>query len=104
MAVGPRARADAEAASMEVVENWELGGGVGHCRPIESEVEIVVFVESTVFPDDGAIVVDRNVEGKGSGPESGAITVDLEDTLEVFYYIGNGPHFKHTLPPGELCV
>ena len=64
MAVGPRARADAEAASMEVVENRELGSGVGlRCGLIESELEIMPLVETTVFPDDGAIVVDLNVEG-----------------------------------------
>ena len=64
MAVRPRARADAEAAAMEVIENWELGGRAGrHRRLIESEVEIIVVVEAAVFPYDGGVVVDLNVEG-----------------------------------------
>ena len=63
MAVGPRAGADAEAATMEVIENRELGGGVRHRRLINSEVEMMVFVENTVFPDGGAVFVDGDVEG-----------------------------------------
>ena len=48
MAVGPRARADAEAASMKVVENREVSFGGGHRRLIEAEVEVMVFVEMSL--------------------------------------------------------
>ena len=51
MAVGPRAGADAEAASVEEVENREVGWR--DRRLVESEVEVMVVVEKTVFPDDG---------------------------------------------------
>lgn len=85
MAVGPRARADAEAASMKVVENREVSFGGGHRRLIEAEVEVMVFVEKRVFPDDGAIIVEGNVEGKSGGAEDRTVAVDLEDTLEVFH-------------------
>ena len=48
MAVGPRARADAEAASMKAVENWEVCFGGGHRRLIQAEVEVMVFVEMSL--------------------------------------------------------
>lgn len=105
MAVGPRPRAHAESASVEVVEDWELGSGVQQRRLVESEMEVVGFVESGVFPDDGAVFVDGDVEGQGNGAESGAVAIDLEDALEVLDHIGNGPHFKtlHSLLVKCVC-
>lgn len=65
MEVGPRPRADAEAASMEVVENRELRGRAAapRCRLIEPELKIALLLETAFFPNDRGIIANLNVEG-----------------------------------------
>lgn len=91
MAVGPCPRADAEAASVKEVENWEVGDFWGF---VEAEVELVVVVEKSVFPDDGGVVVEGNVEGQGVRAADGAVAEYLEDALEVFHKMRCGFHFR----------
>lgn len=51
LTVGPGAGPNAKAASVDVVEDWELGGG-GGCRFVEAELEVVGKVEDDIFPED----------------------------------------------------
>lgn len=63
MAVRPRAGAHTKTAAVEVIDNRKLAGtGSGGYRFVEAEGEVVLFIEDSVGPEDGAVVMDRDVE------------------------------------------
>ena len=93
LAVGPSARADAEAAAVDVIEDGELfgqrRGGVCRCSwLVEAELELIGWVENDVFPVNGAVVVDRDVEAWFGRADDGAVAVDSENAAAFF--VGQG--------------
>ncbi|TQE05635.1 hypothetical protein C1H46_008768 [Malus baccata] len=93
LAVWPRVRADAEATTVEVEEDGELfgqrRGGVCRCSGlVEAELELIGWVENDVFPGNGAVVVDRDVEAWFGRANDGAFAVDAENAAAFF--VGQG--------------
>ncbi|KAM1116331.1 hypothetical protein TB2_006750 [Malus domestica] len=97
LAVWPRARADAEAVAVDVEEDWELfgqrRGGVCRCSGlVEAELELIGWVENDVFPGNGAVVVDGDVEAWFGRADDGAVAVDAENVAAFF--VGQGSNGK----------
>uniref|UniRef100_A0A7N0VG02 Uncharacterized protein n=1 Tax=Kalanchoe fedtschenkoi TaxID=63787 RepID=A0A7N0VG02_KALFE len=96
LAVGPSTGADAEAAAVDVVEDGERGRGGGVGWLVEAELEVVGGVEDHVFPENGAVIVDRDGEARMGGADDGAIAVDSENAPAFIYFMrktgadGNG--------------
>lgn len=88
LAVGPSARADAEASTVDVVEDGELFGRRGRacrcCWLVEAELEVIGRVENDVLPGDGAVVQDGDVEARVGRADDGAVVVYAKNAAAFF--------------------
>lgn len=67
MAIGPRARAETKAAAMEEKDDGKLAGRRWGSGFVDSEMEIIGFVEKNIFEEDRVVIDDWDVEVDGFG-------------------------------------
>lgn len=80
---------------MKVEHHGELGIAVCRFGFVQTEGEVVSFVESDVFEGHRVVINDRNVEVHvhQRATVDRTIAKDLEDAHAVFYYVREGAHF-----------